>query len=76
MLLMHLQNLFWKIIIIHVNLENCLKQLGANNAPDKKKKKKAWLLHLPIYSLSIISFETHGALNKKPISPRDLNCIN
>lgn len=39
MLLMHLQNLFWKIIIIHVNLENCLKQLGANNAPDKKKKK-------------------------------------
>lgn len=74
--LMHLQNLICKIIIIHGNLENCLKQLDANNAPDKTNKQKAQLLHVPLESLSIISFETHGALNRKPVSPRDLTCIN
>lgn len=46
---MHLQNLICKMIIIHGNLENCLKQLDANSAPDKKKNTKKTPAHLLIF---------------------------
>lgn len=38
--LRHLQNLICKMMIIHENFENRLKQLDSNNAPDEKKKEK------------------------------------